>query len=131
MVGAFEGAELVATALDRPAEVTAARRRFERVMQRGPREFSWFIHRMTNPALRDLFMHPQNPLRMQEAVLSLLAGDIYGKTPIWFSLALFKAVYYAGSLAALPQTLRAWRERRRNIRDVGALQGENVIAPGS
>ncbi|MDO9074912.1 MAG: NAD(P)/FAD-dependent oxidoreductase [Rubrivivax sp.] len=131
MVGAFEGADVVAAALDRPAQAPAARRRFEHVMRRGPREFSWFIHRMTNPALRDLFMHPQNPLRMQEAVLSLLAGDIYGKTPIWVSLTLFKAVYYAGSLAALPRTWRAWRERRRNIHDVGALQGENVVAPSA
>jgi len=130
-VSAFEGAELVAAALDRPAEAAAARRRFERVMRRGPREFSWFIHRMTNPALRDLFMHPKNPLRMQEAVLSLLAGDIFGKTPIWAALCMFKAVYYAGSLAALPRTWRAWLERRRNIRDVGALQGENVVVPGS
>ena len=83
-------------------------------MRHGPREFSWFIHRMTNPMMRELFMHPRNPLRMQEAVLSLLAGDIYGKTPIWTSLALFKAVYYISSLASLPRTWRAWRARRRN-----------------
>jgi flavin-dependent dehydrogenase len=131
MASAFEGAGVVAAALDRPAQAATARRRFERVMRHGPRQFSWFIHRMTNPALRELFMHPKNPLRMQEAVLSLLAGDIYGKTPIWTSLFLFRAVYYAGSLAALPRTWRAWFERRRNIRDVGALQGENVVAPGS
>jgi len=129
MVSAFEGAEVVAKALDRPAEAAAARRRFARVMRHGPREFSWFIHRMTNPAMRELFMHPQNPLRIQEAVLSLLAGDIFGKTPIWVSLALFKAVYYIGSLLALPRTLRAWRVHRRNIRDVGAVKGENVVAP--
>jgi hypothetical protein len=99
------------------------------VMRRGPREFSWFIHRMTSPTMRELFMNPANPLRMQEAVLSLLAGDIFGKTPIWASLALFKGVYFAGSLAALPRSWRAWRARRRNIRDVGAVPGENIVAP--
>ena len=129
MVSAFAGAEAVATALDRPAAYPAARRGFERQMRRGPREFSWFIQRMTNPMMRELFMHPQNPLRMQEAVLSLLAGDIYGKTPIWGSLALFKAVYYIGSLFSLPRSWRAWRLRQQLIRDVGAVQGENVIAP--
>lgn len=98
-------------------------------MRRGPREFSWFIQRMTNPMMRELFMHPQNPMRMQEAVLSLLAGDIYGKTPIWGSLALFKAVYYMGSLFTLPRSWRAWRLRQQWIRDVGAVKGENVIAP--
>lgn len=127
MQSAFEGAGVVATALDNPAAYPAARRQFERRMRHGPREFSWFIQRMTNPMMRELFMHPRNPLRMQEAVLSLLAGDIYGKTPIWTSLALFKGVYYLSSLAALPRTWRAWRQRRHLIRDVGAVKGENVI----
>ena len=31
------------------------------------------------------------------AVLSLLAGDIYGRTPIWRTLALFKALYYVNT----------------------------------
>ena len=127
MQSAFEGAGAVAKALDEPAAYPAARRRFERRMRHGPHQFSWFIHRMTNPMMRELFMHPRNPLRMQEAVLSLLAGDIYGKTPIWGSLAAFKAVYYVGSLLSLPRTLRAWRQRSRLVRDVGALHGENVL----
>jgi flavin-dependent dehydrogenase len=127
MVSAFEAARVVQARFEQPAVEAAERRRFERALRHGPRQFSWFIHRMTNPTLRDLFMHPQNPLRMQEAVLSLLAGDIYGKTPIWFSLTMFKAVYYTASLLAFPRTLRAWWQRRRNIRDVGALAGENVM----
>ena len=131
MQSAFDGAEAVATALDRPAAYPAARRRFERRMQHGPRQFSWFIQRMTNPMMRELFMHPANPLRMQEAVLSLLAGDIHGKTPIWTSLALFKGVYYLSSLVALPRTWRAWRQRRQLIRDVGTVKGENVVVTPS
>jgi flavin-dependent dehydrogenase len=127
MVSAFEGAKVVQAHFEQPEAEAAARRRFEQALQHGPRQFSWFIHRMTNPTLRDLFMHPRNPLRMQEAVLSLLAGDIYGKTPIWGSLAAFKAVYYGASLMALPRTLRAWWRRRQHIRDVGALHGENVL----
>ena len=133
MQSAFDGAEAVAAALDRPAAYLAACRRFKRRMRHGPRRFSWFIHRMTNPMMRGLFMHPAKPLRMQEAVVSLLAGDIHGKTPVWTSLALFKGVYHLSSLAALPRTWstwrawRAWRQRRQLIRDVGAVQGENVI----
>jgi flavin-dependent dehydrogenase len=131
MVGAFAAADMVATALDRPAEAAAARRRFEQTLRHGPHEYAWFIHRMTNPALRDLFMHPANHLRMVEAVLSMLAGDIYGRTPIWRSLALFKGVYHVSALFNLRRSWRAWRERRSNIRDVGAVKGENVAVPAS
>jgi hypothetical protein len=87
-------------------------------MRRGPRVFSWFIYRMTRPAMRDLFMAPRNVLRMKEALLSLLAGDIFGTTPIWASLGAFKLVYYATSLAHPRTSLAALRARTRNIRPV-------------
>ena len=63
--------------------------------------------------------------------MSLLAGDIHGKTPIWTSLALFKGVYYLSSLVALPRTWRAWRQRRQLIQDVGTVKGENVVVTPS
>jgi flavin-dependent dehydrogenase len=129
MASAFAGAALVAAELDDPAAVPTARRRFEAHMKKGPREFTWFIVRMTNPAIRDLFMHPRNFLRAQEAVLAVLAGDIFGGSPIRASLTVFKAAYYLGSLLAPRRTWRAWRARRRNIRDVGAVKGENVMPP--
>ncbi|HEX6018291.1 MAG TPA: NAD(P)/FAD-dependent oxidoreductase, partial [Burkholderiaceae bacterium] len=75
MRNAFDAAELVAAELDHPERAAAARRRYEALMQKGPREFSWFIYRMSNPAMRELFMQPKNPLRVKEALLSLLAGD--------------------------------------------------------
>ena len=127
MNSAFEGVEVVAATLDDPARAPAARRRFETVMAKGPREFTWFILRMNSPAMRGLFMAPANPLRVKEAVMSLLAGDIFGRTPIGPSLRLFKAIYYAGALFAGRRSWAAWRARRRNIRDVGALAGETVV----
>ena len=127
MRSAFAGAELVATELDRPSEAPAARRRYSELANKGPQEFSWFIYRMTNPAMRQLFMHPGNPLRVKEAVLSLLAGDIHDRTPIWRSLWLFKAIYYMTWLGNAPTAWRAWRARRRNIAQIGAIKGENVL----
>ncbi|MFO1224786.1 MAG: NAD(P)/FAD-dependent oxidoreductase [Burkholderiaceae bacterium] len=127
MISAFAGADLVATCLDRPQEAAAARRRYVEQLDKGPREFSWFIYRMTNPAMRELFMHPQNPMRVKEALLSLLAGDIYGSTPIWRSIVALKGLYYLTSLQHLPQTMRAWFARRRNVRPTGPLEGENVV----
>lgn len=120
MQSAFEGADVVETALDQPRAYAAARSRFDKRMQHGPREFSWFIFRVTNPTMREFFMSPQNPMRVKEALLSLLAGDIYGKTPIWGAIRIMKALYYLVSLGNLRRTVRAWRRRRINIRDVGA-----------
>ena len=127
VANAFTAAEVVATRLDQPAQAAAARRRYEAQMRMGPREFSWFIFRMTNPAMREMFMYPRNPLRVKEALLSLLAGDIYGRTPIWFSLAAFKFIYYIQSALHLPSSWAAWRARRRNIGEVGRVRGENVV----
>jgi flavin-dependent dehydrogenase len=129
MASAFKAQEVVAASLDRPPAAAAARRRFEAHMRKGPREFSWFIFRMTNPAMRALFMSPSNVMRAKEAVLALLAGDIFGSTPIARSLGFFKLVYYANSLLDWRTTWRSWRTRRRNIRDVGALHGENIVGP--
>ena len=127
MKSAFAGAEVVGTALDRPAEAARARKRFEALMRKGPREYSWFILRVTNPTIREMFMYPVNPLRVKEALLSLLAGDLYGKTPIWPSLWALKGIYYMISLMNWRRTWNGWRRRRVNIRDVGPLQGETVI----
>ncbi len=118
MQGAFYGADAVDTALREPARTEAAMKRFDKGMRHGPREFSWFIYRMTSPTMRDLFMGPRNYLRMREALLSLLAGDIYGKTPIWFSLKAFKAVYYLSAIRNWRRTYFAWQARRRNIQPV-------------
>ena len=127
MHSAFESVGVVATTLDHPVKAAATRQRFERYMRKGPREFSWFIYRMTNPTLRDFFMYPANPLRVKEALLSMLAGDIFGKTPIWASLRALKGFYYLVSIQNAKRTWCTWNNRRRNIRDLGALVGENVV----
>ncbi|MEO8938763.1 MAG: NAD(P)/FAD-dependent oxidoreductase [Burkholderiaceae bacterium] len=118
MNSAFVGADLVAARLSQPSAVRAATRRFDAVMRKGPREFSWFIYRVTNPAMRDLFMAPRNVLRVREALLSLFAGDIFGGTPIWPSIFVFKTIYRIGSLFNARRTLDAIRRRRVDIRDV-------------
>lgn len=112
------GAEAVDRCLSNPEEATKAMAKFDKAMRHGPTEFSWFIYRVTNPTLRNLFMNPRNIFRMKEAILSVLAGDIFGKTPIWRSILLFKCIYYVSSLANLKRTIIAWRRRKYNIRSV-------------
>lgn len=123
MNNAFEGAETVDRCLQHPTEATAALKQYDKRMRVGPKQFSWFIYRVTNPTMRDLFMGPENRLRMQEALLSVLAGDVFGKTPIGPSLLAFKAVYYGISFFNLRRTLNAWRTRKNNIRSMDAAAG--------
>jgi flavin-dependent dehydrogenase len=116
MQSAFAGAEAVDVCLRDPARAGGALARFDKAVRHGPHAFSWFIYRMTSPAMRALFMGPRNVLRMKEALLSLLAGDIFEDTPIWTSLSLFKGMYYLSALAHPRSTWIAWRARRRNLR---------------
>ncbi len=118
MQGGFDGAEAVDTCLREPARAAAALARFDRQARKGPREFSWFIYRVTNPTMRDMFMAPSNILRVKEALLSMLAGDIFGKTPIWRSLAALKGIFYIASALNFKRSWHAMRMRKANIRVV-------------
>ncbi len=116
MNSGMAAAETVDVCRTSPGCGMSALKRFDKVMRHGPKQFSWFIYRVTNPTMREIFLGPRNVLRMEEALLSVLAGDIYGRTPIWTSLRLFKGLYYAISFAKLGRTIRAMRNRAANIR---------------
>jgi flavin-dependent dehydrogenase len=120
MQSAFAGVEAIDTCLRTPRQAPAALRAFDRSVRRGPREFSWFIYRVTSPTMRDMFMQPRNWLRMKEALLSLLAGDIFGRTPIWPSLRAFKFTYNLLSMLQPRRSARARRLRRSNIEHTGS-----------
>ena len=116
MNGAKAAAEAIHISRTEPRRASSALKQFDRIMRHGPKQFSWFIYRVTNPAMRELFLGPRNLLRMEEALLSLLAGDIFGRTPIWRSLRLFKMIYFISSFLSLGRTLKAARQRAVNIR---------------
>jgi len=118
MNGGFAGADVIDARLkgDAPAEARA-RARFNHVMRVGPKEFSWFIYRVTNPTMRDMFMEPSDKLNMKKALLTVLAGDLFGKTRFKPGLYCFRAAYYLVSFLNLGRTVAAWRRRMFNIRD--------------
>ena len=115
MHGAVAAVDAVDASLRDQARAPAAMRTFDRAVRRGPKAFSWFIYRVTKPTMRELFMHPGNPMRMKEALLSVLAGDIFDRTPIWPSVAAFKALYYLSSMFNARRTLASRRRHRQNI----------------
>jgi flavin-dependent dehydrogenase len=114
MNSGFAVADAIHAGRREPKRAQVASRKFDRIMRHGPKQFSWFIYRVTNPSMRELFLDPRNILRMEEALMSVLAGDIFGRTPIWTSLKLFKLVYYAMCIAHLGRTWRVQRQRAFN-----------------
>ena len=115
------GAEAVDSCLKNPLQAKKALAQFDKAMKHGPREFSWFIYRVTNPTMRDLFMRPRNIFRVKEAILSVLAGDIFGNTPIWRSIFIFKCIYYMSSIIHFKRSLMAWKRRKHNIRPLAEV----------
>jgi flavin-dependent dehydrogenase len=101
MQGGFMAADTVMTCLhDSKPNAERALRRYHRDVDRAMVRFSWFIYRVNRPGIRALFMVNRNPLRMREAVMSLLSGDVFRPSPIHARLLLFKCVYYLKELAA-------------------------------
>jgi flavin-dependent dehydrogenase len=98
MTSAFRAADTVVAVIRDPRHAARALARFDADVRRGLDRFSWFIYRMNRPALRDLFMNPRNVLRLQEAMLALLSGDVFRPSPVHRRLTIFKAIYYAKAL---------------------------------
>jgi flavin-dependent dehydrogenase len=103
-------------------EAEKAFRHYEKVMKRGPKMFSWFIYRITSPAIRRLFMAPRNIWRMQEALLSILAGDLFRDTPIGPRFWGFKVTYYASCIGILPQAIKTWAWRGTGLHQLGGAR---------
>jgi flavin-dependent dehydrogenase len=117
MHSAVVGADTVETCLNHPGRAAVAVTEYDSAVKRGPAVFSWFIHHATTPGLRDLFMRPDNRFRIKEAVLSLLAGDIFRGTPLKIRLLAFKAIYYVKAASTLGASIKDWRKRRRAARE--------------
>ncbi|MGH8127127.1 MAG: NAD(P)/FAD-dependent oxidoreductase [Gammaproteobacteria bacterium] len=115
---AFKAAEVVNVVLDHPERAPRLTREYERYMRRGMKKFEWFIYRFNTRAMEYLFMSPREIQRMPEAVTTMLAGDVFRKTPIRRSLFFFRVVYYVTTVVNFKATLAAWFRRRRNMRTV-------------
>ncbi len=95
---AFLAADAVDGSLRNPAQTRRHLAAFERQIRKGLKTFSWFIYRVTTPAVRDLFMNPENIFRVREGVTSVLAGDLFRGTPLRVPLTAFRLIYHVKSL---------------------------------
>jgi flavin-dependent dehydrogenase len=117
MNSGFAGADVVETCLDYPHKAADALTRYDRTMRHGPKVFSWFIYRVTNPNLRDLFMDEGDHAWVKAGVVSVLAGDVFRNSPIGLRVLAFKIVYYLNNLSKPLRGFRAWRRRKQIIRE--------------
>ncbi len=113
MRAAERAAEVIDRVLDEPALESRLKKEYEREVWEGLRSLSWFIERFNSPVTRQLFAKPRNSLGMEQAVISMLAGDVFGTPMIGRRLGMFKFLYYLSSLRQLPRTLAYARDRRR------------------
>jgi flavin-dependent dehydrogenase len=108
MCGAEQAAQAVDRALREPGAEKALLRGLERRQRRGIRRFSFFIYRFNDPVMTRLFRQPSNRLKIEQGVISMLAGDLFDAPRVLLRLHLFKLVYALGCL----RDWRRWRAER-------------------
>ena len=113
MNSAEHGADAVDAALREPAHERAVLQRLERRLNRGLEEFRWFIYRFTSPTMQALFARPRNIWQIEQAVVSMLAGDVFDSPRVRWRLRAFRVIYALGALRIAPSAARAWLRRRR------------------
>lgn len=109
MTTAFWGADAVDACLRAPQRAARALREYDARTQKAMGAFTWFIYRIREPAMRNLFMSPRNWFRMEEAVLTLLAGGIFDGWQIRARLYIFRTIYYITKFAHLRHKVPASR----------------------
>jgi flavin-dependent dehydrogenase len=112
MSGAEQAALVVDTALREPAREAALLRQLEKRQRAGMKRFSFFIYRFNGPVMTALFRSPNNIWKLEQAVISMLAGDLFDTPEVLQRLRLFKLVYAFGAMLDFK---RWWRETRYRI----------------
>ncbi|MDE2240711.1 MAG: tryptophan 7-halogenase, partial [Rhodospirillales bacterium] len=121
MLSGFWAAEAVQGCIAKPAQAAKLLKRYEARTQKAAAAFTWFIYRIREPAMRNLFMSPRNMFRVEEAVLALLAGGIFDGWKVQGRLYIFRMIYYVTKLSHL--RFRFSKDPRRNVGGTRAAVG--------
>ena len=111
-----QAAALVDDILREPSREAALQAKFADRIRRGVKVFSWFIYRFNSPAMRGLFSAPRNIWRVEDGVISMLAGDVFDSPAVMRRLHFFKAIYAISGLLMLPRFLADLANRRRQAK---------------
>ncbi|NDK40219.1 NAD(P)/FAD-dependent oxidoreductase [Pseudoxanthomonas gei] len=110
-------AAVVDGALRDPASEARLQQAMERRLKRGLKHFSWFIYRFTTPVMQRLFANPRNDFQVEQAVISMLAGDVFDNRAVLRRLRLFRMIYAFNALQLAPRAFRGWLRRKRQVRE--------------
>lgn len=114
MTTAFRGADAIDACLRNPHGSHQILRRYDATTRKALNAFTWFIYRIREPAMRSLFMSPRNWFRVEEAVLALLAGDIFAGRSVRIRLHIFRIIYYVTKLMQFRNHIPALRNLGRD-----------------
>jgi 2-polyprenyl-6-methoxyphenol hydroxylase-like FAD-dependent oxidoreductase len=112
MSGAEQAVEVVDRAMREPRREAALQRKMERRQRAGMRRFGFFIYRFNDPVMRQMFRSPRNTFKLEQGVVSMLAGDVFDSWPVWIRLQVFRMVY---AFCALGDFRRWYAERRYRL----------------
>ncbi len=94
MTSAGIGADVAAAWLDDPARARELARRGRKELIGQMNRLSWLIYRINDPVMRFLFLNHGNKLRMRDAIIALLAGNIGFQADAVMPVLAFKSVFY-------------------------------------
>ncbi len=123
-----QAAALVDDILRDPSREAVLQAKFADRIRRGVKVFSWFIYRFNSPAMRGLFSSPRNIWRVEDGVISMLAGDVFDSPAVMRRLHFFKAIYAISGLLMLPRFLADLANRRRQAK-VAFSGGNTPVDP--
>ncbi|KZC15824.1 hydroxylase [Rhodanobacter sp. FW510-R12] len=112
MSGAEQAAAVVDQALREPQREAALLRKLERRLRAGLARFAFFVYRFNGPVMRQMLRSPRNTWQLEQAVISMLAGDLFDTPKVLWRLQLFKLVY---AIIALRDWRRGRAERRHRL----------------
>jgi flavin-dependent dehydrogenase len=129
MKSAELASDVVDGALRDPAAETRLLRNYQRTMDSAHDDFAWFIERFTDDGIAFLFHQPNNDYQIVQAIISMLAGDVFDNQPVRRRLRAFKAAYYFTRLNILRIQLSDAIRGRTHWRDLLRKAHARTFAP--
>jgi flavin-dependent dehydrogenase len=125
MSGAEQAAQVVDTALHEPDRETRLLRKLEKRQRGGMARFAFFIYRFNGPIMDRIFRQPRNIWKIEQGVISMLAGDLFDSPLVLRRLRGFRIVY---AITALRHFMR-WRTEHRYRMEQARLQFTGGTTP--